>query len=119
VVGNVHALIATGQLRPVYRGTREAADGARAMQKAIRDRATADEAIGFLPSPFGTAFAVPVVDQVLMDVPSEHGADAMARDVLARFAQSGRTSSEEEALRRARNFRHTLRYYATLGLAPV
>jgi SAM-dependent methyltransferase len=120
VVANVHALIITGQLRPVYRGTSEAAKGARALQAAIRGRAVTDEAIGFLPSPLGTAFAVPVADQVLMDVPAHRSADAMAEVTLARFVESGRAFSDREALlKRARSFRRNLQYYATLGLAPV
>jgi len=120
VVANVHALIITGQLRPVYRATREAAQSAKGLQTALRARATTDEGIGFLPSPFGTAFAVPLVDQVLMEVPEHRGADAMAEETLARFVNSGRAFSEREALlRRARSFRRNLQYYATLGLAPV
>jgi SAM-dependent methyltransferase len=120
VVANVHALIITGQLRPVYRGTPEGAKGATAMQAAVRTRAVTDDAIGFLPSPFGTAFAVPLVDQVLMDVPAHRSADAMAEATLARFVDSGRAFSDREALlRRARSFRRNLQYYATLGLAPV
>jgi SAM-dependent methyltransferase len=120
VVANVHALIVTGQLRPVYRATRDAADGARALQSAIRTRAVTDEAVGFLPSPFGTAFAVPLVDQVLMDIPGHRSADVMAQETLARFVNSGRAFSERgELLKRARSFRRNLQYYATLGLAPV
>jgi SAM-dependent methyltransferase len=120
VVANVHALIVTGQLRPVYRATRESADGARTMQSAIRARAITDEAIGFLPSPFGTAFAVPLVDQVLMDIPEHRSADVMAQETLAKFVNSGRAFSDREGLaRRARSFRRNLRYYATLGVAPV
>src|SRR5215472_2627913 len=120
VVANVHALIITGQLRPVYRATREAADGARSLQAAIRARAVSDEAIGFLPSPFGTAFAVPIVDQLLMDIPGQKSADAMAKETLERFVNSGRAFSSQEALlRRARSFRRNLQHYATLGVAPA
>jgi SAM-dependent methyltransferase len=119
VVGNVHALIITGQLRPVYRGTKDAVDCARRLQAAIRHRAASDEAVGYLPSPFGTSFAVPVLDQVLMDVPPQGSADAMAREALAKFTQAGRNIGGEDAvLRRARGFRHNLQHYATLGIAP-
>ena len=120
VVSNVHALIITGQLRPVYRATGEAAKNTRTLQGAIRARAIGDEAIGFLPSPTGTAFAVPLVDQVLMDVPAHRSADTMAEATLAKFVESGRAFSDREALlRRARSFRRNLQYYATLGVAPV
>jgi hypothetical protein len=90
------------------------------LQTAIRARATGDEAIGFLPSPTGTAFAVPLVDQVLMDMPAHRSADTMAEATLAKFVDSGRAFSDREALlRRARSFRRNLQYYATLGVAPV
>lgn len=116
VVSNVHALIISGQLRPVYRASREAADGATKMQKAVRARALGDDAIGFLPTPYGTALAVPVADQVLMDVAGHDGADAMAKAAMSRFAESGRSFPEQEMLRRARNFRHNLQFYSTLGV---
>jgi SAM-dependent methyltransferase len=120
VVANVHALIVTGQLRPVYRGTGEAAEGARKLQTAIRALSATDAAVGFLPSPFGTAFAVPIVDQMLMDTSSQQGADSMAEEVTSRLAAAGRQfSSQEEVLRRARAFRRNLQHYASLGLAPV
>ena len=120
VVANVHALITTGQLRPVYRATQDAAEAARSLQKAIRARAITADAIGFLPSPFGTAFAVPIADQLLMDIPGQKSADAMAKETLARFVNSGRAFSSQEALlRRARSFRRNLQYYASLGIAPL
>lgn len=117
VVANVHALVGTGQLRPVYRGTREAAETAGRLQAAIRARATGADAVGFLPSPFGTAFEVPVIDQVLMELPKEDGADAMAREALARL-EGHAVAGRERVLRRARNFRHNIQFYATLGLSP-
>ncbi|HEX4534107.1 MAG TPA: class I SAM-dependent methyltransferase, partial [Rhizomicrobium sp.] len=58
VVANVHALLLTNQIRPVYRGTREASEGARKLREAIRARASGEQAIGFLPSAYGSAFAV-------------------------------------------------------------
>ena len=119
VVANVHALIISGQLRPVYRGSREASDSARGMRKAVMARALSDDAIGFLPSPFGTAFAVPVFDQLLLTGSPEKGADAMADAVRASYSQAGRKLADEEMLlRRARNFRHNLQFYATLGITP-
>lgn len=120
VVANVHALINTGQLRPVYRTSGEALKTVKTLQAAIRARAIGEDAIGFLPSPAGTAFAVPLVDQLLMDMPAHRSADAMAEATLAKFVDSGRAFSDKEGLlRRARAFRRNLQYYATLGLAPV
>ena len=115
IIANVHALLVTGQIRPVYRATREAAAGARTLRNAIRARATTPEAIGYLPSAFGTAFAVPIADQLFMEMPETKGAEAMADAAAAKLhAMAGR--SREALARRARNFPVIKRYYTALGL---
>jgi SAM-dependent methyltransferase len=117
-VANVHALLLTGQIRPVYRATRETMEGARRMQKAVRARATTQDGIGFLPSAFGTSFAVPVADQVLMDLPDKTGADAMAEAAFALLSAGGTLipSARADIQRRARAFRRSAQYYANLGV---
>jgi len=114
VVANVHALLVTGQLRPVYRGTREAAEGARAMQQAVRARAGAVDAIGFLPSPYGTAFSVPVPDQVFMELPRDTPADELARIASQRLPSMG-----DIVLNRARSFARNAQRYASLGISTT
>lgn len=118
VVADVHALLLTGQIRPVYRGTPEAAQGARLMQAAVRARAAnAREAIGFLPSPFGTAFAAPVADQIFMDLPARRGADALAAAAIEKLGEVSAATSEL-VTKRARAWRRNVRYFGALGLLP-
>ena len=112
VVANVHALLVTGQLRPVYRGTREAAEGARIMQQAVRARAGTADGIGFLPSPYGTAFSVPVPDQVFMELPRDTPADEMARIAAQRLPPMG-----DVVVNRARSFARNVLRYASLGIS--
>jgi SAM-dependent methyltransferase len=117
VVADVHALLLTGQIRPVYRGTPEAAAGARAMQDAVRARAgSARDAIGFLPSPFGTAFAVPVADQIFMDLPPQQGAESLAEAAVAKL---GDGAASDLVTKRARAWRRNVRYFGSLGLLPA
>jgi SAM-dependent methyltransferase len=121
VVANVHALLLTNQLRPVYRGTAEAAKGARAMQDAVRARAAdAREAIGFLPSPFGTAFMTPIPDQIFMDIGAKDGAEALAEAAMAKLSQSNVAFVTSEAVtKRARAWRRNVRYFASVGVLPA
>jgi hypothetical protein len=118
VVADVHALLLTGQIRPVYRGTREAARSARTMQDAVRRRATnAKQAIGFLPSPYGTAFFAPIPDQIFMGLPQRAGAEALAVGAKRIFA-NGDVSfvTNESVTKRARAWRRNVRYFASLGI---
>ncbi|MGH6873160.1 MAG: methyltransferase [Rhizomicrobium sp.] len=121
VVSNLHALLLGGQIRPVYRATPESAKGARAMQAAVRARAAnAEAAIGFLPSPFGTAFLAPVADQMFMDLAQDRGAEALAESAMQRLAGGNVTFVTKEAMtKRARAWRRNVRYFASLGLVPV
>ena len=112
IVGNVHAMLITGQIRPVYRATREANEGARAMQAAVRARAGSAEAIGFLPTAFGTAFSVPVPDQVFMGLPHDTPADQLAREAAALLPPMG-----EIIPSRARAFRRNAERYRALEIA--
>jgi SAM-dependent methyltransferase len=121
VVANVHALLLTGQIRPVYRATPEAAKGAYAMADAVRARATqAENAIGFLPSPFGTAFIVPLPDQLFMASAARDGAEAMAEAASERLASSNVTFVTKDAVtKRARAWRRNARYFASIGVLPA
>jgi hypothetical protein len=120
VVADVHALLLTGQIRPVYRGTREAAQSARAMQAAVRRRATnAQDAIGFLPSPFGTAFFAPVPDQIFMGLPQRGGADALAAAAVGMLGDGNVPFvTSESVTKRARAWRRNVRYFSSLGILP-
>ena len=112
VVANVHALLVTQQIRPVYRATQDAVAGARALRSAIRARTATAEAIGFLPSPFGTAVAVPLADQVFLGLPIDMSADERARAAdIALPAMSG------QSLARAQAFEHNAKFYAALLIA--
>jgi SAM-dependent methyltransferase len=118
VVADVHALLLTGQARPVYRGTREAAQSARAMQAAVRARAAnAQEAIGFLPSPFGTAFFAPIPDQIFMGLQAGAGAEALAAGA-ARVLAEGTVPfvTNESVTKRARAWKRNVRYFTSLGI---
>ncbi|HEX3674655.1 MAG TPA: class I SAM-dependent methyltransferase [Rhizomicrobium sp.] len=120
VVANVHALLLTNQIRPVYRGTPEAASGARAMADAVRARATsAEQAIGFLPSPFGTAFLTPVADQLFMQIGPMEGADALADAALARLSEGNVPFVTKDAVtKRARAWKRNVRYFGSVGVLP-
>ena len=117
IAANLHALLVSGQIRPVYRGTQEAAKSARGIQQAVRARAGSPEAIAFLPSPFGTAFAVPVPDQIFGELPSSERADEMAELAISKMGgEAVSKSMRENILRRARAYGHNARYYASLDL---
>jgi SAM-dependent methyltransferase len=120
VVANVHALLLTGQIRPVYRGTPEAAKGARLMADAVRARATdAASAIGFLPSPYGTAFHIPIADQVFMTLPAQAGAEALAEAAGEKLAGGDVTFVTKDALtKRARAWKRNVRYFGAIGVLP-
>ncbi|HEY1631197.1 MAG TPA: class I SAM-dependent methyltransferase [Rhizomicrobium sp.] len=121
VVANVHALLLTNQIRPVYRGTPEAAKGARAMQDAVRARASDPrEAIGFLPSPFGTAFMTPIPDQIFMQIGPKEGAEALADTAVARLTAADIPFVNADAItKRARAWKRNTRYFASLGVMPA
>ena len=121
VVANVHALLLTSQIRPVHRPTREAAKGARTLQTAIRARAATADAIGYLPSAVGTAFAVPVADQLFMGLPTETPAESLASAATALFAENAQINAgamKPQLAKRARAYKRAVRYYAPLGLMP-
>ncbi len=115
VVANVHALMVTAQIRPVYCASRDAADGARVMQAAICSRAGTQDAIGFLPSPFGTAFVVPVPDQLFIRMQKDLPADDMARAATESLGATA-PAMREMILTRARAFGRNTKHYATFGL---
>lgn len=121
VVANVHALLVTSQIRPVHRPTPEAAKAARALQTAIRARAASADAIGYLPSAVGTAFAVPVADQMFMDLPAQTPAESLADAATAQLAESAQINAglvKAQLAKRARVYKRAVRYYAPLGLMP-
>jgi SAM-dependent methyltransferase len=112
VVANVHALLVTGQIRPIYRATPDAEKGARALRIAIRERAGTAEAIGFMPTAYGTAFAMPVPDQIFLGLPRN-----MAADELARTAAESLPPMGDVILKRARAFARNLPRYEALGIS--
>ncbi|MGN6148760.1 MAG: methyltransferase regulatory domain-containing protein, partial [Rhizomicrobium sp.] len=112
VVGNVHALLVSGQIRPVYRATPEAEKSANVLRAAIRDRAGTPDAIGFLPTAHGTAFAVPVPDQIFLGLPRNMPAEEMARIASEKLPPMG-----EVIVQRARAFTRNLPRYEALGVA--
>jgi len=121
VVANVHALLVTSQIRPVHRPTREADKGAHALQDAIRARAATADAIGYLPSAVGTAFAVPVADQMFMALPAQTPAESLAAAVTERLGENSAINAglvKAQLARRARAYKRATRYYAPLGLMP-
>lgn len=119
VVSNVHALLLSNQIRPVYRATPEAAKAAQAMQSAVRKRAAdAENAIGFLPSPFGTAFLAPVPDQIFMEIGQQGGAEALADAAMAALAKSNVTFVTKDAVtKRARSWKRNVRYFNSIGIS--
>ncbi|HEY2035263.1 MAG TPA: methyltransferase [Rhizomicrobium sp.] len=112
VVANVHALLVTGQIRPVYRATPEAQKGARALQSAICARTGTPDAIGFMPTALGTAFAVPVPDQIFLGLPRNMPADEMARKASEVLPPMG-----DVIVQRARAFVRNLPRYEALGIS--
>lgn len=117
VVASIHALLVTAQIRPVYRGSREAAGTAQTLRRAIMARAATAEAVGFLPSAFGTAFLVPVPDQLFATAAPGTGADALAAAAIEKLGGAGLPAAAREAItRRARAFALSLPYYASVGL---
>lgn len=116
VAANVHALLLTQQIRPVYRASREAADGARVMAAAIRARALTPEAIGFLPTAHGTAFHVPMADQLFLEAPRGQNSDALVAHAEKRMEAAGQSPNRDALEKRARIFQRMTRYYAALGI---
>jgi len=112
VVGNVHALLVSAQIRPVYRPTPEATQSARKLREAIRGRAGTPDAIGYLPTAYGTAFVVPMPDQVFLGLARNLAADEMARTASQTLPPMG-----DVILRRARAFPQHLSRYDALGLS--
>ena len=112
IVANVHALLVTGQIRPIYRATPEADKGARALREAIRTRAGTSDAIGFLPTGHGTAFSVPVPDQIFLGLPRNMPAEEMARIAAESLPPMG-----EVIVQRARAFARNLPRYDALSVA--
>ncbi len=117
VVGDLHALLLTGQVRPVYRAAPEAAQTVCDMQAVIRRRAGTREAIAVLPSTVGTAFTVPVPDQIFTGS-AAHGAEALAAEALARMAPDGNPSQplRDLAVKRARAWPVSAEHYRALSL---
>jgi hypothetical protein len=111
IVGNVHALLVSGQIRPVYRATPEAEKSAHALRAVIRDRAGTPDAIGFLPTAHGTAFAMPVPDQIFLGLPRNMPADEMARTAAQKLPPMG-----DVIVQRARAFARNLPRYDALGI---
>jgi SAM-dependent methyltransferase len=111
VVSNVHALLVSGQIRPVYRATPEAEKSANVLRAAIRDRAGTPDAIGFLPTAHGTAFAVPVPDQIFLGLPRNMPAEEMARIASEKLPAMG-----DVIVQRARAFARSLPRYEALGV---
>lgn len=119
VAADLHALLVSGQIRPVYRAFPDAQHSSRALQHAIRTRAGTPNAVGFLPSPYGTAFAVPVPDQIFSELPSQERADEMAQLAIEKLGgDSIPETMRENILRRARAYARNARYYASLGVRP-
>lgn len=117
-VAALHALLVTGQIRPVYRRTREASQSAGQLAEAVVARLATPMAIGFLPSGLGTAFQVPLADQAFAAMPPEAGADARAARAIDRLGGEGLPSALRETIqRRARSYDRARRHYAALGIA--
>ena len=117
LVAALHTLLATGQIRPVYRATRESAAAASRLQAAIQARAATPGAIGFLPSGFGTGFLVPVADQIFAARASDTGADARAARVIDLPGGGALPQNAREDIgRRARAFKRMQEHYAALGI---
>ncbi|MBV9555796.1 MAG: methyltransferase regulatory domain-containing protein [Pseudolabrys sp.] len=117
VVSNVHALLLAQQIRPVYRGGREALQGAQAMAAAVRKRALSPEAVGFLPAPCGTAFAVPVPDQLFLNAGATDNADALVGAAITQLETAGQDPNRDELERRAKAFLRNRAYYEALRIA--
>jgi len=117
MVGNVHALLLSQQIRPVYRGGREALRGTQAMGAAVRKRALTPEAIGFLPAPCGTAFGVSVPDQLFFDAWASDDANTLVSAAAARLEAAGQEPNRDELERRAKAFLRNRAYYQALAIA--
>jgi SAM-dependent methyltransferase len=117
VAANVHALLLTDQIRPVYRPTKEAVDGARAMATAVRARVLSADPIGFLPSGTGTAFLVPVPDQLFMEAGRAKDTDALIAHAVQRIEQTGQTANRDALEKRARVFARMSKHYGSLLLS--
>jgi hypothetical protein len=102
----------TGQIRPIYRATPQAEKDARALRSIIRERAGTADAIGFMPTAYGTAFAVPVPDQLFLGLPRNMAADEMARVAAESLPPMG-----DIILNRARAFARNLPRYEALGIS--
>jgi len=112
VAGNVHVLLLTGQIRPVYRPARDAVQSARKMSAIVRKRALTPEAIGFLPTGLGTAFAVPIADQLFLDADN----DALLDFAIRQIEEHGQTPKHDDLEKRTKAFRRLKPYYAALGI---
>jgi hypothetical protein len=118
VAANIHALLLTQQIRPVYRPTREAELQARAMADAVRKRALTEEAIGFLPTAFGTSFAMPVPDQLFASAGGAQSVQVLVDAAVAQIATTGQTANRSELEKRTKIFQRFAPYYSGLGLLP-
>ncbi len=117
MAGNLHALLLSAQARPVYRRTREAAASASRLQSAITGRAATPSAVGFLPSGLGTAFLVPVADQLFAAEPAGSPSDVLADAAIAKLGGRALTAAGRDAIkRRARGFERAMAHYRALGI---
>lgn len=118
IVGSLHALLLSQQIRPVYRRAPEAAKAVAQLSSAILSRASVPGAIGFLPSDCGTGFSVPVADQVFSAQPNDMPAQARAEGAIAVLGGGNlKPAAREMILRRARSFDRARDHYAALGLS--
>lgn len=117
IAGSIHALLLTAQIRPVYRSSREARESAQHLQTAVMACAGTAGAVAFLPSGFGTAFLVPVADQLFAGAPPQSGSEALAAAAIERLGGASLGHTETELItRRARAFSVTRPYYASVGI---
>lgn len=131
LTGNLQGLLLSGQIRPVYRPIAEAAKSVKSLQKAIRARVGSSEAVAFLPATCGTAFIVPLPDQIFMELPVTTPAEQLAAEAARRMTANGMTvmiqgrpvqgfkQAQEKLAPIARSFAKSRRtHYASLGLLP-
>jgi len=116
VASDIHALLLTQQIRPVYRPTAETAEGAKTMREAVLSRALTAEAVGFLPTATGTAFAVPVPDQLFMGVRNAKGVAELVDHAAGAIETAGQTANRDALEKRARVYQRAAPYYRMLGL---
>jgi len=117
IMAGIHALLVTSQIRPVYRATREAEEPVGRLQATIRARAGTPEAIAFLPTALGTAFLVPVPDQIFSEIRQVAGAETLAAAAIEKLGGPAVSAAGQDTItRRARGFERALEYYASVGL---